>query len=55
MALLTAKDTYFRNGHAMDASFVQGIFNVIDFGRLNDCGNQFHFLLSLLVVEFEDG
>jgi len=34
---------------------MQSVFNVIDFDGLNDCGDQFHFLLSLLVVEVEDG
>jgi hypothetical protein len=38
MALLAAKATYLRNGHAMNAGFMQSIFNVIDFSGLNDCG-----------------
>jgi hypothetical protein len=39
MALLSAKATYLRNSHAMDTGFMQSIFDVIDFGGFNDCGN----------------
>ena len=51
VAALAAEATDFRDGHAGDAGGLEGVFDVVELERLDDCGDEFHGVsLSIAVV-----
>jgi hypothetical protein len=47
VATLTTKASDFTDGDALDAGCLEGIFHVIQFEGLHDCGYEFHFVVFL--------
>jgi hypothetical protein len=43
VALLAAKALHFADGHAFDADFGEGILDLFEFERFDDCFDFFHF------------
>jgi hypothetical protein len=42
MSFLASAATYFSDRHSLDSSLGDGIANIIEFERLDDCSYQFH-------------